>query len=743
MTLQIPDGINDADPLTAALAYAEAGWYLLPVRADHPNKNKRKHPGSVVGDGWPALSSRDPKQIAGWFAGTNYGIALHAGRSGAVILDVDDYDAVPDEVIAVIETSGCPYQSTRANQPGRGHYLLANNTGRRIGNGLGGLATTPKWGEIRGANGVIIVAPSNHAEGGRYHWERTGLLPDIPDYIAEALPNSTNPETTATDKEIEHFLNTHTETTKPQALQGLLHALQNKLDNGASCHMSTLGILTDAMQEAAAGYYDARTATRTLWPPYLTTITTGTSTGRTLTKHEATTTYKGIVAWAIGQAETGTQKARDRITNKYPDNIIELTPEDITPPPPPANPLETLEEHFWTSRPSLTLIYDAALSQMCAPWAVLACCAARTLALIPPHITLPAVIGGPGSLNWFAAIVAKSGGGKGAANAVATRLVPGDINIRGAGSGEGMVEAYNRRADPEDHITAILFSVDEVDSLASMQARAGQTTMSVLRSGFSGETLGYTYRGRSTEKVDAHTYRMTMTVSVQPERAGGLFADSAGGTPQRFMWFPGRDKRITANTPQWPTDNQGQPKALPVTDTRKLPHNGIQIPAEAEQLIRQAREDSMRGNDNALDGHSLYCREKFAYALALFDGRTNIDSDDWKLSGIAANVSDWCRLRAQTTLTEAERTMAAQRGQLRGVESYESEISKAVHASEDLKRILKWAVEKIGATEGRRLKKRELTLASTSRNRAKLTEAMLRGVEAGLLVADGADWVLL
>jgi hypothetical protein len=41
------------------------------------------------------------------------------------------------------------------------------------------------------------------------------------------------------------------------------------------------------------------------------------------------------------------------------------------------------------------------------------------------------------------------------------------------------------------------------------------------------------------------------------------------------------------------------------------------------------------------------------------------------------------------------------------------------------------------------LKKRELTLASTSRNRAKLTEAMLRGVEAGLLVADGGDWVLL
>ena len=123
-----------------------------------------------------------------------HGIALHAGRSGAVILDVDDYESIPDEVLAAIETTGCPYQSTRADQPGRGHYLLANDTGRRIGNGLGKLASNKKWGEIRGANGVIIVAPSIHPAGGRYHWQRTGVLPGIPDYIAEALPDSTTPE---------------------------------------------------------------------------------------------------------------------------------------------------------------------------------------------------------------------------------------------------------------------------------------------------------------------------------------------------------------------------------------------------------------------------------------------------------------------------------------------------------------------------------------------------------------------
>jgi len=744
MTLHIPENINELDSLAAALAYAESGWYVLPIRLDHPNKSKRKSPGSVVGDGWPAASSRNPKQLAAWFAGTDYGIALHAGRSGAVILDVDEYDNVPDEVMLVIEKTSCPYQSTRADQHGRGHYLLANDTGRRIGNGLGKLASSKKWGEVRGANGVILVAPSAHPAGGLYRWERTGPLPGIPDYVAEALPDSANPESTATDSEIEKFFSTHTETTKPEALTGLTKALAAKLAGGHSCHMSTLGVLTDAMAEAAAGYYDARTAIRTLYPLYRDTVTAGTSTGRILTKTEAKVSYAGIIAWAIGQAEAGAPKARERVGEKFGDSVTEVTAEDIVAPVKISAPLEDIEGHFWESCESLKLIYDAALSKMCAPWAVLACCVARTLAQIPPDVVLPDVIGGPGSLNWFAAIVAKSGGGKGAANAVARQLVPGDILTRGAGSGEGMIEAYNRKADPQDHITAILFSVDEVDSIASMQARAGQTTMSVIRSGFSGETLGYSYRGRASEKVEAHSYRMTMTVSVQPERAGGLFSGAGGGTPQRFQWFPGRDKRIKAERPTWPTDSNGERRALKPVDIRNLPYAGMSIPQEAEALILKAREESNGGGtDEALDGHAVFCREKFAYALAIMEGRTTMNSEDWKLSGIASDVSEWCRMRAQSSLIKAETAMAAERGRLRGIESYEAEISRSVVATDDIKQILKWAVGKLQAAEGRRMKKRDLRHASTGRYRAKLTEAMLSGVEAGLIVGEEAEWVLL
>lgn len=144
--LSIPELPPDVDILTAALAYAECGWYVLPVR-----RGTKKNPGSVVGDHWQDKSSRDPAQIAAWFAGTDRDIALHCGRSGAVVVDVDKPDKVPGEWAAHLDPAPC--QSTRPDTPGRGHYAFAMPPGRSIGN------PTRPWGEIRGLNGVIMAEP--------------------------------------------------------------------------------------------------------------------------------------------------------------------------------------------------------------------------------------------------------------------------------------------------------------------------------------------------------------------------------------------------------------------------------------------------------------------------------------------------------------------------------------------------------------------------------------------------------
>lgn len=726
--LHIPDDIDEHDTLTAALAYAAAGWYVLPVKPD------TKHPGSVVGKSWPSLSSRDPKTITAWFAGTGHGIALHAGRSGAVILDVDNPDTVPDEVVAAIETTGCPYQSTRDDQPGRGHYLLANTTGRRIGNGLGRLATEHKWGEVRGANGVIIAAPTEHPEGGHYRWQRTGTVPPIPDYIDDALPDSATPDDTATDAQVKAFLDLNNRGTLTEGISGLANALRGKLERGASCHMSTLGIVTDAMAEAAGGLYPARDALSAIWPIYRRTVTTGTSTGRILTAKEAKESFAGILAWAVGQAPANAQRAVQRVRDRIPPpeiGVLEVADE--------IPELESIEDNFWDSRETLNLIYTAALAQMTSPWAVLACCTARLLALVPPTVRLPAIIGGEGSLNWFGAIVAKSGGGKGAAMAVAENLVVSDqVYTRGAGSGEGMIEAY-RRATEGSEVQSILFSIDEVDSLASLKDRSGQTTMSVIRSGFSGETLGYTYRGRAKEVVPKHTYRMTMLVSVQPDRAAALFDDAGGGTPQRFQWFIGRDRRITADPPTWPTLG-GTPRRIALLSATEMGKAAgiISVPDEVRDTLRQARAASMSGDDFALDGHALYCREKFAFALALMDGRTAISDDDWKLSGIAAEVSDWTRKHTQRKLVAAQDESARERGRLMGISRTASDVSGRQERGAADERLLRWAVTKLEKAPGQQLTESALYREAASRDRHLVEGAITHGVLMGVLFrADG------
>lgn len=160
--LYVPEITTDTDMLSAALAYAAAGWYVLPVRQGS------KAPGSVVGKRWQDKSSRDPQMITAWLAGTTHGIALHCGRSGAIVFDVDNPEKLPELLLKHLGKA--PFQSTRTDVPGRGHYIFRQPRGRTIGNSVGRLGRG--WGEVRGLNGVIMAAPSTHPHGGLYCWER-------------------------------------------------------------------------------------------------------------------------------------------------------------------------------------------------------------------------------------------------------------------------------------------------------------------------------------------------------------------------------------------------------------------------------------------------------------------------------------------------------------------------------------------------------------------------------------------
>jgi bifunctional DNA primase/polymerase-like protein len=82
--LTIPDLDDGIDMLTAALAYAAAGWYVLPVRRG------TKKPGGVVGEHWQRKSSRDPKVITAWFENHNCWVAISRGEALAFAREAEE-----------------------------------------------------------------------------------------------------------------------------------------------------------------------------------------------------------------------------------------------------------------------------------------------------------------------------------------------------------------------------------------------------------------------------------------------------------------------------------------------------------------------------------------------------------------------------------------------------------------------------------------------------------------------------
>lgn len=424
--------------------------------------------------------------------------------------------------------------------------------------------------------------------------------------------------------------------------------------------------------------------------------------------------------------------------------VADVTPTQLDQSTRQKSPLEAIEQDFWESRECLAMVYNTALAMMASPWATLGVTAARALATVRPNVTLPPIISGPGSLNLFIALVAKSGGGKGAANGAASLLVPDHlVRDKNLGSGEGLVALFGRSADEDDPTPiheSLLINVDEVDILTAIGQRTGSTMMAVLRSAFMGETLGFSYADKSKRRdLRKHTYRMTMVVSIQPKRAGPLLADEGGGTPQRFMWFPAKDDRISMEE-RWPSG----PLTLPEPSEWLYPRE-IVIPDEARYLIRSERVKSQHESEeeNALDGHALFCREKFAYALAIMDGRTNMTSEDWELSEIVANVSTYTREKCAADLKEAARIDALDRGEIRGIEMHAADDAKEYESAEKIRRVLRGVLSKLDAAGEDGVADRDLKQRTAHRDRRWLVPALQIGVSNGLIrqLENTTTWV--
>lgn len=317
--------------------------------------------------------------------------------------------------------------------------------------------------------------------------------------------------------------------------------------------------------------------------------------------------------------------------------------------------LGILPEEFWSARPSLAHVRQAARSRRRSGEAALAGLFARFGSMVDPGVKVDTGIADPLSLNAFTALIGTSGSGKSASKSIPKRLVPtptfsnfNDREYVGMGSGEGMIEAYldfvtvetgELKKNGEPATTSVkkqvhsnvLFYLDEGESLTTLLGRNGSTLGATIRSAWMGEKLGQMNAQKETTRtLTEGKYSMGFIVGLQLEACTRLMEDAAYGTPHRFYFSRVTDPNQPDDRCDWPGSLAINPVQVANTAKGFTVVDSITDRLDADDLARQ------RGllRVNPLNTHEPAMRAKLSAFIAALDGRTLVTEEDWDLSGM-------------------------------------------------------------------------------------------------------------
>lgn len=237
-SIPVLEGLSLAE---AASAYANSGFFVAPTKP-----GDLRNPGSYLGKNWPRWTTRDTDKIERfWARNPDAGIALHTGRSGVVVADID-VDILPSglECLNLGAT-----QLSRAGA--RGHRVFATQdtfcSGKLKFNGM-------EVGDIRSGNTVIVAEPTPHTKGGQYRWLTAGPVPALP---AEARALLTQKDKAGAGQvDLKAFVAAHTQEARPHKLAALL-MLHTKAAQTRNPHDAMQEALRVGLREAKAGYVPA------------------------------------------------------------------------------------------------------------------------------------------------------------------------------------------------------------------------------------------------------------------------------------------------------------------------------------------------------------------------------------------------------------------------------------------------------------------------------------------------------
>jgi len=389
----------------------------------------------------------------------------------------------------------------------------------------------------------------------------------------------------------------------------------------------------------------------------------------------------------------------------------------------------TGHEDFWGRTEVLRHVHTFARARMMAPWGVLGALMVRVVTTVPPRVQIPGFVGERASLNLYVGLVGGSGEGKGRTEGtarVAVTMAP--IYKTGPGSGEGinhLFARYDKDApdNTEFHRDAVWFSVPEVDTLGKLGDRNGSTLLEKLRMAWSGENLTNAWVDKLKHLViPDHSYRLCMTVGVQPERAGVLLDNADAGTPQRFVWLPMQDPDAPDTEPPEPAPLDRKDIA---TGWNPLGVTEVAFPQHVEKQVRDNRRKVLRGHGNADNKHLMLCRIKVAAALALLHGHREVSDEMWELSAVVMEVSQATRAGVEQSLAKRIEQRNQARGKAEGLRAVEVD-----NAREDaaVKRVAQGIVRRLQAKGGRAPRSE---VRPAARDRLYYDEAIERLVSSG------------
>jgi hypothetical protein len=371
--------------------------------------------------------------------------------------------------------------------------------------------------------------------------------------------------------------------------------------------------------------------------------------------------------WKGIRDERNAEDAKRRADKKAKSGQEQKSNANGSQPPPAAATDLILPAEFYESRAVLKHMRDYAHSRGTSADPVLYAGLTRISGMVPHQCRLETGIGSPrgASLNLFAAPIGPTGTSKSSSASVARNLYPVPkfpdfADGLPLGSGEGIAEAFmgweeqdtgevyktgDKKGEPktksvrcQTRHNAFLVA-DEGEAFSKMTERSGATLGPTVRTAWYGGTLGNQNADPNRNRnIPEGSYSLGMLIGFQPETVLSLLRDDATGTPARFVYCHTIDPTIPAEpVSYWRPD-------IPPTPFAPAPSRmHLQQSIAREVWQHHHARQSGAVEVSRLDAHRNLTKLKLAALLALLEGRTDVNEDDWRLAGVMWDVS--CKVR--------------------------------------------------------------------------------------------------